>query len=193
MTKEYEYKAVQAEMVMVDFDTQVAKRAGGTYEGTNIMFKAFGKVNEKGFTTKTYEFKPELRAQLETVNKKGTKFTLNYFREAGGQFWNINDVQEGHAPREATQAQAAGGGSFSNGPNPAAVGQAMNLAVELGMCKSYADMADPNKVREAIICYKAAKALFSDLWEPAVKEPQPKVRENENEGFSDSFNDDVPF
>jgi len=80
-------------------------------------------------------------------------------------------------------------------PNPAAVGQAMNLAVELGVCKSYADMASPDKVREAIIAYKAAKLLFSDLWEPATKEPQPKVRENETQaaGFNDSFDDDIPF
>jgi len=186
MAKEYETKAVTAEMIMVDFDTQVEKRAGGTYDGTNILFKAFGKVNEKGFTTKSYDFKPELRAQLEAVNKKGTPFTLNYYREVGGEFWNINSVVPGHAEQGVPDAAAAakGGNDFVN---PAAVGQAMNLAVELGVCKSYADMADPDKVREAIIAYKAAKLIFTDLWEPAVKEPQPKVQENVID------NDDIPF
>jgi len=46
MSKEYEKKATTAEMVMVDFDTQVSKRAGGTYEGTNIVFKAFVTLNQ---------------------------------------------------------------------------------------------------------------------------------------------------
>lgn len=183
----YENKSVPAEMVMVDFDTNVEKRAGGTYEGTNILFKAFGKVNEKGFTTKTYEFKPELRAQLESVSKKGTLFTMHMYRKAGGEFWNINSIEEGHVESSApasSPAQGQAAPSFG-GPNPAAVGQAMNLAVELGLCKSYSDMADVNKVRDAIIQYKAAKELFGSLWDAATNEPQPKAQE--------SFDDDVPF
>ena len=185
--KEYEYKAVTAEMVMVDFDTQIQKRAGGTYEGTNIMFKAFGKVNEKGFTTKTYEFKPELRAQLEAVNKKGTLFTLNYFREAGGQFWNINDVQEGHAARDASPSGAAQPQASFSGVNPAAVGQAINLAVD-ALGYKHADLTDVNKVRKAIIWYKEVKELFSDNWEAADKEPTPQVQKHE-----EFATEDIPF
>ena len=191
MTKEYENKAVQAEMVMVDFDTQVEKRAGGTYDGTNIMYKAFGKVNEKGITTKTFEFKPDLRGQLESVNKKGTKFTLNFYREVGGQFWNINDVQEGHVAQQGSPQGVAGGqpaqaSSFS-GVNPAAVGQAINLAVD-ALGYKHSDLTDVNKVRKAIIWYKEVKELFSDNWEAADKEPTPQVQKNE-----EFATDSIPF
>ena len=198
MAKEYERKSITAEMIMVDFDTQIEKRGGGSYEGTNILFKAFGKVNEKGLHSKTFEFKPELRAQLEAVQKKGTLFTLNQYREVGGQFWNVDSVDAGHTieqpafndntsgrkniPAGGTPQQAQG---YSQGPNPAAVGQAINLAADVLGFKAK-DFSDVNKVREAIIWYKATKDIFSDNWEAADKEPQPKVDESPQE-------DDVPF
>lgn len=188
-SKQYEYKAVQAEMVMVDFDTQVSKRAGGSYDGTNIMFKAFGKVNEKGFTTKTYEFKPELRAQLEAVNKKGTLFTLNYFREAGGQFWNINDVQEGHVAKDASpsgNAQAQGSASSFSGGSPQGfeVGQLLNIMVEQ-TGGDFNKILDANFVREQIVNFKRSRELIEKLWDASDKEPTPRVQEN--------MDGDIPF
>ena len=194
MSKEYEKKAVTAEMVMVDFDTQIEKRAGGTYEGTNIIFKAFGKVNEKGFTTKSYEFKKELRAQLEAVNKKGTLFTLNYYREVGGQFWNIDSVEPGHAAKQAPAGgQTASSEGYNGVPNPAAVGQAINLAVELGLAKSYEGFT-PNVIRNAIDCYKTLKEEFTANWEAATKEPSPPPVQKAAAVGHDSFDDgDIPF
>jgi len=173
MAKEYENKAITCEMVMVDFDTQVSKRAGGTYDGTNIVYKAFNKVNEKGITTKTFEFKPELRAQLEAVQDKGTKFTMNLYREVGGQFWNLNDVQPGHqAQQQTTNSGNAGqgGGSFTN---PAAIGQCMNLAVSLGLVNTYAEF-NADKIKEAIKCYKDVKAKFEQFWGEADEKPVVK-------------------
>jgi len=198
--KEYEKKAVTAEMVMVDFDTQIEKRAGGTYEGTNIIFKAFGKVVEKGFTTKSYEFKPELRTQLEAVNKKGTLFTLNYYREVGGQFWNIDSIRRGHAAKQSpasgsSTGQTASSGGFNGGPNPAAVGQAINLAVELGLAKSY-EAFTANVVRDAIDKYKTLKEEFTNNWEAATKEPSPPPVQKAAHVGHDSFpldDDDIPF
>lgn len=191
MSKEYENKAVTAEMVYVDFDTQVEKRAGGTYDGTNIVYKAFGKINEKGLTTKTFEFKENLRAELEAVNKKGCKFTFNFYREVGGQFWNIDSVVAGHVaqqPRGGATAQA----SNSFDPNPAAVGQAINLAVELGLAFKYEDFT-PNVIRTAIDKYKTLKEEFTSNWEAASKEPSPPPAKKVSSDFADSIEDEVPF
>jgi len=193
--KEYEKKATTAEMVMVDFDTQVEKRkksdgsSNGSYEGTNIIFKAFGKVNEKGFTTKTYEFKPELRAQLEAVNKPKALFTLNQYREVGGQFWNIDSVDVGHTAQEAPSKPSGGSSqAFNSGVNPAAVGQAINLAVD-ALGYKHGDLQDVNKVRKAIDWYKEVKELFTDNWEAADKEPSPPLSAKEDA----QFEEDIPF
>ena len=204
--KEYEYKAVQGEMVMVDFDTQVEKRkkpdgtSNGSYAGTNIMFKAFGRVNEKALTTKTYEFKPELRAQLEAVQAPKTLFTMNMFREVGTQFWSINDVQVGHVAQDASpsgnaQAQGsaplkAGQAFYDDAPIGPVIGQCLNMGVELGILNKN-NLDDPNAIRESIITYRKVKRQIFDLWEAADKEPQPKVQENEP--ISDTFDDDCPF
>jgi len=186
MAKKYENKSINCEMVMVDFDTQVEKRAGGTYDGTLIIYKAFNKVNEKGITTKTFEFKPDLRAQLEAVNKKGTKFTMNLYREEGGQFWNLNDVQPGHQQQQqstnygnSVQAQGADGINYPE------LGQCMNMAVSLGLVNSYAEF-NTNKIRDAIKAYKETKAQFVELWLEASKPKEEPKSEPVDE-------DDLPF
>lgn len=181
--KEYENKSINAEMIMVDFDTQIEKRVKGTYyKGTNIIYKAFGKVNEKGITTKTFEFKPDLRAQLEAVNQKGTKFTLNMYREVGGQFWNLDSVQPGHAQQQQSVGNSVSSSSAS-GVNPAEVGQCINLAVSLGLVNSYAEF-NTNKIKDAIKSYKETRKQFESLWDEAVKEAAPKAQDAD---------EDVPF
>lgn len=183
MGKEFENKAIEGELVMVDFDTKIEKRAGGTYDGTNIIFKAFGKVNEKAFTTKTFEFKPALREQLESLSS-GEAFTLHQYREVGSQFWNVDSVEKGHtakrsmpAARPQASAPATQGGSFVN---PAAVGQAINLAVSLGLVKTYQEFS-PETVANAIASYKAVTEQFTKAWDGVS--PCESVE----------FDDDIPF
>lgn len=182
MGKEFENKSIEGELVMVDFDTKIEKRAGGTYDGTNIIFKAFGKVNEKAFTTKTFEFKPALREQLESIGS-GEAFTLHQYREVGSQFWNVDSVEKGHTaersmPAASPQASAppSQGGSFVN---PAAVGQAINLAVSLGLVKNYADFT-PETIAEAIAYYKKVTDEVTKAWDGV----QPE---------SVDFDDDISF
>ena len=174
MGKEFENKAIEGELVMVDFDTKIEKRAGGTYDGTNIIFKAFGKVNEKAFTTKTFEFKPALREQLESLSS-GEAFTLHQYREVGSQFWNVDSVEKGHTPQQG--GQPASKGSFVN---PAAVGQAINLAVSLGLVKTYQEFS-PETVANAIASYKAVTEQFTKAWDGVS--PCESVE----------FDDDIPF
>lgn len=71
-------------------------------------------------------------------------------------------------------------------PNPAEVGQAMNLAVQLNPdVKQYSDFNNQDIIRGAIIDYRNLKKQFTDLWDVALNEPQP--------GVNDSFDDDIPF
>ena len=179
MGKEFENKAIEGELVMVDFDTKIEKRAGGTYEGTNIIFKAFGKVNEKAFTTKTFEFKPALREQLEGLSN-GDAFTLHQYREVGSQFWNVDSVEKGHTAKRSMpaaspqgNAPAAQGGKpdpYGSGyVNPAAVGQAINLAVSLGLVKNYTDFT-PETIAEAIAYYKKVTDEVTKAWDSATPE-----------------------
>jgi hypothetical protein len=181
MSKEFETKAIEGELVMVDFDTKVEKRAGGTYDGTNIIFKAFGKVNEKAFTTKTFEFKPALREQLESIGS-GEAFTLHQYREVGSQFWNVDSVEKGHTAKRSMPAASPQGSAPSNSGsfvNPAAVGQAINLAVSLGLVKTYQEFS-PETVANAIASYKAVTDQFTKAWDSAKPE-------------SVEFDDDIPF
>ena len=183
MSKEFETKAIEGELVMVDFDTKVEKRAGGTYDGTNIIFKAFGKVNEKAFTTKTFEFKPALREQLESIGS-GEAFTLHQYREVGSQFWNVDSVEKGHTAKRSMPAASpqasvpTNSGSFVN---PAAVGQAINLAVSLGLVKTYQEFS-PETVANAIASYKAVTDQFTKAWDSTFPLP-----------LSVEFDDDIPF
>jgi len=189
MSKEYEKKATTAEMVMVDFDTQVSKRAGGTYEGTNIVFKAFGKVNEKGFTTKTYEFKPELRAQLEAVNTPKTLFTLNQYREVGSQFWNIDSVDVGHTAQEAPSKPSGGSSqAFNSGVEGWELGQYTNL-----LCNKtevdFDKMLDKNYVMAFVDKLDRSRTLL----EICIVESRNVPAKGVDEGKKDVDDESAPF
>jgi len=185
MGKEYENQATNGTMVMVEFDADIKKKDGGTYKGTNIIYKSEkGELRNKGFTTKTYEFKPQLRGELESISG-GEEFTLNQYREVGSKFWNVNSVEKGHKagghqPSASPQGNAppafSNGGSFVN---PAAVGQAINLAVSLGLVKNYTDFT-PETIAEAIAYYKAVTDQFTEAWDSAKAD-------------SIEFDDDIPF
>jgi hypothetical protein len=181
MSKEYENQATNGTMVMVEFDADIKKKDGGTYKGTNIIYKSEkGELRNKGFTTKTFEFKPELRSQLQSIGG-GEEFTLNQYREVGSQFWNVNSVEKGHSTPQPTSkpqasSAAAQGGSFVN---PAAVGQAINLAVSLGLVKTYQEFS-PETVANAIASYKAVTDQFTKAWDSAKSEDA-------------EFDDDIPF
>lgn len=195
MSKKYENKAINAELVAVQFDIDIQKRNGGTYKGTKIIYNAFGKINEKAFTTKTFEFKPDLRGQLESLSS-GDKFTLNLYREEGAQFWNVDSVIKGHTEqqRPSPSANASQGSASFGGPNPAAVGQVLNLAVELGLIKSLDDLQDVNKARSVVAQVKAAKAAIAAVYDDDVKqEEQNQQAAQSHSEPAGGFDDDLPF
>lgn len=195
MSKKYENKSINAELVAVQFDIDIQKRNGGTYKGTKIIYNAFGKINEKAFTTKTFEFKPDLRGQLESLSS-GDKFTLNLYREEGAQFWNVDSVTKGHTEqqRPSPSANASQGSASFGGPNQAELGQAINLAVHLGLAKKPNDLLNREVAIEAITMLKGAKELFEELWDFSEQsnEQNQQAAQSHSEPAGD-FDDDIPF
>lgn len=127
--------------------------------------------------------------------------TIEFMFDENGKYKNVKrgSVQKTSAAEDKGQgskgtgkatAQGSAPQSFG-GPNPAAVGQCLNIALELGILNAK-NLDDPNAQREAIITYKRVKDQLTALWDAADKEPQPFVQENENE-TQDNFDDDIPF
>ena len=112
--------------------------------------------------------------------KRGTVQKLTAAEDKGGS--------SSSPPAGKTKAQGSASQSFG-GPNPAAVGQCLNIALELGILNAK-NLDDPNAQREAIITYKKVKDELTALWDAADNEPQPGVQENETQ---DNFDDDIPF
>ena len=67
--------------------------------------------------------------------------------------------------------------------NPAEVGQCINLAVSLGMVKSYNDFT-PDVIEGCVARYKQLKAAFTKAFEG-----KPQQQETQQE----DFDDDIPF
>ena len=200
MSKEYEKQIKLGEMIRVKFDTDVKyAQKDGTYKGTIVQYEdvKFNKTDKLSITQQTFSIKKNLRSELEAVSEPDTKFTIHQYREVGAQYWNTDKVTQGHTTLDAPAPSSARGktirdGGFNNGPNPAAVGQAINLAVELGLAKSYEGFT-PNVIRNAIDKYKTLKEEFTANWEAATKEPSPPPVQKAAAVGHDSFDEDCPF
>lgn len=129
------------------------------------------------------------------INKDVKELTknsvVNFKYEQNGDFKNIKKptfevTQKGESTPPAARTNVAQG-SASSGVNPAAVGQCLNIGLELGILNKD-NLFDPNAQREAIITYKKVKDELTNLWDAADNEPSPGAQENINE-----FDDAVPF
>ena len=181
---EYENKEFNAEIVAVKRDTQLQKRNGGTYPGTELIYEAFNQINKKGIHEKTFEIKPELKAQIDALNP-GDKVTIKFYRKTGDQYWNLSSITQGQTAQRGTGASQKPYKANNDSPNPAAVGQALNLAVELGLAKTFEELLRPEVARAAIDSYKEAKELYAKLWDAPVVEKK--------EAPAPSAEEDVPF
>lgn len=200
MSKNYERKAIEIVVVSADSDTQVEKHGGGTYPGAEIIYKAFGKTETKGIHANTFKFKPEVKAQIDAMTPK-SKWTMNLYREEGGKFWNVDSFVEGHGHAKPSSSssgnQSQGSASFNaDSPNPAAVGQVLNLAIEMKLIKKLDDLQDANVARSVVAQVKAAKEAIAAVWNDAEKQHEEEIHSSNSRtdnSQSDGFNDDVPF
>lgn len=103
------------------------------------------------------------------------------FKENNG-FYNYKggvEVTGGEGRSQGSGAQNQTG-TFENRydpnkPNPAEVGQCINLAVELKLAKKYEDLLNPEVIDLAIRSYKEVKKTFTDNWneKPVQNTPEP--------------------
>jgi len=81
---------ITGEVVKVELDIDVPYATkSGTYSGSRLTFRAFGKVNEQCFTSKTLEFNPHLREVLEEL-EEGDKFLM--VKEKKGKYNNVKEI-----------------------------------------------------------------------------------------------------
>lgn len=185
----WEKDEINAEILAVQFDVDLKKQDGSTYKGARVMYTAFDKPNTKSIPQSQLDKNVDLKAQLSTCNP-GDSVTVYRYRMEGAKLWNWSEVKKGHmaqrsqAPRQETQQeQATSQGGFN--PNPAAVGQALNLAIELGLAKNYKQLLDPSVAREAIDKYKQAKDLYAELWDAPVAKTNTQQQEE--------IEEEIPF
>ena len=76
--------------------------------------------------------------------------------------------------------------TYSGGPNPAAVGQCINIAIDLKLASSYEELLDPKVVAEAVAKYNEAKDVYT-----AAMANKPVVKVEVKEVVIDE--DDIPF
>jgi hypothetical protein len=139
-----------------------------------------------GTGKKPYIYVGSLGDQLN----KGDEIEFMY--ETNGKYKNVNKksitrTSVGSGQSAPAQQQSA---QTSSDPNPAAVGQVINLALETGLVKSIDDLLDPVKAREAVKKVRAAKEVVASVWDKDLSPVQKPVQEAVQE---DQFDDDIPF
>lgn len=85
--------------------------------------------------------------------------------------------------------------SVDNGqPNPAAVGQVLNLAVELKLINKLGELQDVNVARAVVAEVKAAKAAIAAVWNDAEKQAEQDQQAAQSHAEpAGGFDDDLPF
>ena len=128
---------------------------------------------------------------------KGDVVELMY--DQNGDFKNVKraTVQvTSSAPKQGSSSSGTGQagkqqGSTYSGVNPAEVGQCLNLAVQLGVAKSYDELSKPSVMATAITLYKNVKKQYTDNWDKA-EATKATAEAPENTGPTD-LDDDIPF
>lgn len=97
-----------------------------------------------------------------------------------GDFKNVNrgsiTVKKAADPIQSAPKKAYIKGSSDQYANGAQIGQCINLAVELGLAKSYEDLKKPATIQKAITHYKETKDLYSKAWDSAKGKPAEPVK-----------------
>lgn len=102
------------------------------------------------------------------------------FKNIKKQSFSVTKIGTPSPPQsQGTRSVGAAGQKYSN-VNPAARGQAMNLAAEVLGYKQQ-DFEDEVKVKAAIEWYKETVSLFEELWDKEPKSDKPVEEEEEEE------------
>lgn len=77
-------------VISVDVDVQIPKKNGGTYPGTQLIYKnKKGEIKNKAFHSNVLKFNEELKKALDNLGP-GEHFIMTQEKE--GEFWNVKSL-----------------------------------------------------------------------------------------------------
>jgi D-alanyl-D-alanine carboxypeptidase len=82
---------VRGQVVSVNLNVEIPKKAGGTYTGSQLAYRnsANGKLEEQNFTSQTLKYNPSIGTALGNLTT-GDNFVM--VKEKEGDFWNVKSI-----------------------------------------------------------------------------------------------------
>lgn len=82
---------VRGQVVSVNINVEIPKKAGGTYTGSQLAYRnsASGKLEEQNFTSQTLKYNPSIGTALGNLST-GDNFVM--VKEKEGDFWNVKSI-----------------------------------------------------------------------------------------------------
>jgi hypothetical protein len=107
--------SVQAKLMEVEMDVNIAKNGGGSYRGTRIVYRdAEGSLKEQNIHSNALRFNPGLKQSIIGLSP-GDAFTM--LKEKEGEFWNVKSISKGVVQEAvSTKAGATSEGKASTSP-----------------------------------------------------------------------------
>lgn len=98
---------VRGQVVSVNLDVEIPKKAGGTYTGSQLAYRnsANGKLEEQNFTSQTLKYNPSIKTALGNLST-GDNFVM--VKEKEGDFWNVKSVTKAGEATVATAEPSSG-------------------------------------------------------------------------------------
>lgn len=104
---------VLVKIIAVQHDTQIQKRDGGTYTGTQVTYDSNGRVMSKAFSQAFLSKVPQLAAKVKAL-QPNQEVTL--VLQKNGQFTNVTDILDASEASKVSEPPR-GGNNYRSKPN----------------------------------------------------------------------------
>ena len=177
---------VLVKIVAVQHDTQIQKRDGGTYTGTQVTYESAGRVMQKAFPQTFLSKVPELDRKIRAL-EPNQEVTL--VLQKNGQFTNVTDILPASEGQAYSAPSNKGGykGKTSGGSNPTDVAR---------IARQTAVQAASAFCKDAASTVEAAEVLASFILEPLgvnSKGVKDTAQIPKAESVDEDTDEDLPF
>ena len=95
---------INGTVIKIEKNTDIAKKGGGSYKGTLLVYKdsGDGKIKDRAFHNKSLEFNKSVAVSLDVLTD-GDAFVMEL--EKKGDFWNVIKLEKGN--NNATASSSA--------------------------------------------------------------------------------------
>lgn len=99
---------VNGTVIKIERNTDIAKKSGGSYKGTLLVFKdsSDGKIKDRAFHNKSLEFNKSVAEEL-AVLADNDAFVMEM--EKNGEFWNVTKITKGSGNGRVAGSQTGKG------------------------------------------------------------------------------------